>query len=116
MHSQWIVEGVFGELALRFLDKAECLIWLDMDWRYCLSNLLQRGSESSKQLDQEEAEENFRKLLAWASKYWDRDNLRSYKGHKELFDSFKEHKRVLRSRDEVDLLVSDPSILETHDE
>jgi adenylate kinase family enzyme len=112
-NARWIVEGVFGELAVRFLDKAECLIWLDMDWGCCLSNLLQRGSESSKQFDKAEAEVNFRKLLAWASKYWERDNLRSYKGHQELFDSFKGHKRVLRSRDEVDLLVSDPPILET---
>jgi adenylate kinase family enzyme len=112
-NSRWIVEGVFGELALRFLDRAEYLIWLDMDWGYCQSNLMHRGSESSKQLDRDRAEENFRNLLIWASKYWERDNLRSYNGHKEMFVSFKKNKRVLRSKDEVDLLVSDPSVLET---
>ena len=109
---QWLVEGVFGELAARFLDRAECLIWLDVDWEYCHSNLLQRGSESSKQLDKEQAEENFRKLVIWASNYWERVDLRSHKGHKELFDSFNGYKRVLRSRGEVDLLASDQSILE----
>jgi adenylate kinase family enzyme len=110
--SEWIVEGVFGELAARFLDRAECLIWLDMDWACCRSNLLGRGFESSKQLDKAQAEENFRKLLVWASQYWDRDNLRSYTGHKELFDSFKGDKRVLRSRNEVDLLASAPLVLQ----
>jgi adenylate kinase family enzyme len=110
---QWIVEGVFGELAVRFLDRAECLIWLDMDWEYCQANLIHRGSESSQQLDKEQAEENFGKLLLWASQYWTRDNLRSYDGHKGLFDSFKQYKRVLRSRIQVDLLLAAPSILET---
>jgi adenylate kinase family enzyme len=110
---QWIVEGVFGELAQRFLDSAECLIWLDMDWEYCQANLLHRGSESSKQLDKAQADENFGKLLAWASQHWTRHDLRSFDGHKGLFDSFRQHKRILRSRSDMDVLISDPSVLKT---
>ena len=30
----WIVEGVFGELAVRYFDMAEVLIWLDLPWKY----------------------------------------------------------------------------------
>ena len=59
----WIVEGVFGELALQFAENAQHLIWLDMDWDYCKTNLLARGSESGKQLVPVKAEQHFRELL-----------------------------------------------------
>ena len=102
MGSQWIVEGVFGELAIRFVDRADGFFWLNMDWIYCHSNLLQRGSQSSQQLDPELADANFHQLIVWASNYWKRDNLRSYQGHKALFDAFPGAKYLLQSREEVD--------------
>jgi adenylate kinase family enzyme len=101
----WIVEGVFGELAQEFLDRANCLIWLDMGWEYCLSNLLQRGSEANSQLDPNQAEINFRALLEWASHYWDRNDLRSFEGHKQLFNCFSGSKYCLQSRDEVSTFI-----------
>jgi adenylate kinase family enzyme len=52
----WIAEGVFGELAERFVDRAECLIWLDIDWQTCRDRLLQRGSESKRHMDRVESE------------------------------------------------------------
>jgi adenylate kinase family enzyme len=107
--SRWIVEGVFGELAARFLENADALVWLDMEWDTFRNNLLHRGSESSKQLDSESAEANFQKLLVWASEYWIRTDLRSHSGHKELFDTFHGRKWVLHSRSDVDLLIRNPS-------
>lgn len=98
----WIVEGVFGELAQEFLPKADCLLWLDLDWATCSASLLQRGSESSKQLDAYLAEENFNKLLQWASDYWQRQDLRSQRGHAFLFEQFNDKKVCLKTRGEVD--------------
>jgi adenylate kinase family enzyme len=109
---RWIAEGVFGELARRFLEDAEALIWLDMDWAICHSNLLQRGSESDRQPDPQAAEASFQRLLVWASQYWAREDLRSHRGHQAIFDTFPRAKRALRSRAEVDLLIDDPSSLE----
>ena len=109
---QWIAEGVFGELAQRFLEDAEALIWLDMDWETCHRNLLRRGSESAGQSDPESAEASFQRLIAWAGQYWAREDLRSYTGHKEIFDTFRRAKWALRSREEVNLLIWDPSSLE----
>ena len=101
----WIVEGVFGELAQEFLPKADCLIWLDIDWATCSASLLQRGSESSKQLDAQLAEENFNKLLQWASDYWQRQDLRSQRGHASLVEQFSGKKVCLKTRGEVDNFV-----------
>ncbi len=85
----WIVEGVFGELAEMFMVNADQLIWLDLDQAACLTSLRQRGSESSEQLDQASAEANFQKLLTWAAAYWQRDDLRSQLGHARLFAQFR---------------------------
>jgi hypothetical protein len=87
------------------------LIWLDMDWNTCQSNLLGRGSESARQRDPEAAEASFQRLLVWASQYWARDDARSHSGHQVLFETFQGRKWVLRSRDEVDAMIGDPSIL-----
>ncbi len=52
-HNDWIVEGVFGELAKQYFDTAETLIWLDITWDLCRSRLLKRGSESKKNIWEE---------------------------------------------------------------
>ena len=99
--ANWIVEGVFGELAQEFFVNASHLIWLDFDQETCLNSLRRRGSESSEQQDQQSAEENFQKLLTWASAYWQRNDLRSYRGHARLFEEFNGQKVYLQTRDAV---------------
>jgi adenylate kinase family enzyme len=106
MARAWIVEGVFGELAARFLDRAELLIWLDIPWETCRASLLTRGSESSKQLDPATAEANFRQLLVWAEDYWKRTDLRSHSGHARLFSNFAGHKIRFDQRPDVDLYIA----------
>lgn len=106
---QWIIEGVFGELAAHFVENAEGLIWLEMDWDTCQSNLLRRGSESEKQRDPEAAEASFQRLLVWASQYWARDDARSHSGHQALFETFQGRKWTLHSREEVDTMIGDLS-------
>jgi adenylate kinase family enzyme len=102
----WIIEGVFGELAARFLDSAELLLWLDLPWSVCRSGLLQRGSESSKQKDPVCAEASFQSLLRWSSGYWSRTDLRSYSGHQSLFRTYEREKFRFSHRSEVDAFLA----------
>ena len=106
----WIVEGVFGELAQEFLPKADCLLWLDLDWATCSASLLNRESESSQQLDAHLAEEIFNKLLHWAADYWQRQDLRSHRGHASLFEQFNGKKVCLKTRGEVNDFIDSFSI------
>lgn len=105
--SEWIVEGVFGELAGRFLDLADLVIWLDLPWSVCEASLRARGSESSKQRDSIEAEESFRKLIVWSSEYWTRTNGRSHLGHKALFEGFARTKFRFEKRSDVDAFIEE---------
>ena len=48
------------------------------------------------------AEENFEKLLEWASDYWQRETPSPYCGHLSLFEQFSGDKICLQSRKAVD--------------
>ncbi|HIF9210669.1 TPA: AAA family ATPase [Photobacterium damselae] len=102
----WVVEGVFGALAEKLISSADTLIFLDIDWPVCKQSLLSRGSESSKQLDSELAEKNFKELLKWAFEYNSRVSKNSHSYHSQLFDQFVGTKLRFSTREEVDSFVA----------
>lgn len=83
----WIVEGVFGSLAERYLPQSDLLIWLDMDWELCKQRLIQRGSESHH-MGREQSELGLRKLIDWASTYHTRNDDCSFQVHQAIFLRF----------------------------
>lgn len=97
----WVVEGVFGALAEQLLDAADTLLFLDLDWSVCRDSLISRGSESAKQRDAMAAEDNFHKLLVWASEYGQRASKSSRQFHRELFERCQSDKRSFTTRQEV---------------
>lgn len=100
----WIVEGVFGELAELYMDQSDLLVWLDIEWDICRKRLLERGSESKKHMSREQSAEGLRKLVEWASHYYDRSGFCSHSGHRELFDRFRGRKIHARSVAEVNVI------------
>lgn len=99
--ASWIVEGVFGELAARYLGDAGMLIWIDIDWATCRERLLARASESKRHMSREQSEKGLRDLIEWASLYYDRTDGRSWSGHKALFDGFRGDRLSLKSPEDV---------------
>jgi adenylate kinase family enzyme len=97
----WIAEGVFGELAEQFFDRAECLVWLNFDWPTCQARLLKRGSESKKHMGRTQSEQGLKNLVEWASLYYERTNARSFVGHRKLMEAFSGRKVTLKSEEEV---------------
>jgi adenylate kinase family enzyme len=97
----WIAEGVFGELAEQFFDRAGSLVWLDIDWPTCQARLLKRGSESKKHMMRTQSEEGLKNLVEWASRYYERTNARSFAGHRKLMETFPGQKIHLTSEAEV---------------
>ncbi|MFN9069066.1 MAG: AAA family ATPase [Bdellovibrionales bacterium] len=106
LKEKWIMEGVFGDLAATALENATALIFLNKPWDECRSALLERGSESSKQLDPAVAEKNFKELMSWAEAYTQRENSRSLKGHTRLYTDFKGSKFLFQDRQSVADFVS----------
>lgn len=84
----WIAEGVFGNLASRFLIDADVLLWLDIPWQLCKLRLETRGSESKAHMGRVQSDQGLRALLQWAGDYYSRTNSCSLAGHSEIFNSF----------------------------
>lgn len=91
----WIVEGVYGEFIELFLPRLDMLIWLDMSWELCKEALQVRH------LQQPDKVENFDALLAYAEQYWQRDNMRSFAAHQQLYEGFGKKKFRFQTRLEV---------------
>lgn len=88
----WIVEGVFGWLADEVVDRAEALIWLDLQWESCADGLRAREIISGAH-------------WLWAEDYWRRATSSSYAGHASLFLNFCGVKRRFVAREDADALI-----------
>ena len=107
--AQWVVEGVFGDLAARFLKVADELVWLDTPWHLCEARLLARGSESKRHMDREQSHAGLQKLLTWAEAYYARDGDASHQAHQFLFSAFGREKHYLSTGDEITAYLSRPN-------
>ncbi len=103
----WIVEGVFGDLASLVLDRAELLVWLDLDWETCRTSLVRRGFAHPDAAAQAAMAASFDRLLAWGEAYWHRDTHSSHRGHGMIYENFSGAKQQFRSRAAVDAFIAD---------
>ncbi|MEZ9437633.1 P-loop NTPase family protein [Vibrio atlanticus] len=109
----WVVEGVFGALAEQLIVSADMLLFLDLEWSECESSLHARGSESFKQLNEEQAEKNFRELLKWASEYSVRESKSSRQFHQHLYNDFHSTKIRFTTRSQVNDFVVETACSQT---
>jgi adenylate kinase family enzyme len=99
--TDWIVEGIFGDLASQFLSSAQTLIWLDFPWNVCKQRLEARRSGSKLHMGRVQSEQGFRELIRWAEAYYSRSGSCRYDAHLGLFESFTGKR--LRFSTEVDV-------------
>lgn len=105
--SSWIAEGVFGDLAEKYIIDADMLIWLDLEWSVCQRRLRLRGSESKAHMNREQSAAELEKLIGWASDYDARGGMCSYQGHLKLFEQFHGVRIRLQSEAAVSEFISD---------
>ncbi len=100
--TNWVVEGVYGSFAEVLAPRVTQFLWLDIDASFCADSVIQRGFANIPWMDSEA------KINAYL------DHIRSYPKdsgsmsrdyHKKLFNSFQGHKRVLKSRDEINQFI-----------
>lgn len=101
VETDWIVEGVFGDLASQFLSSAQNLIWLDFPWNVCKQRLEGRGSESKAHMGRVQSEQGFRELIRWAEGYYFRSGSCSRTTHLGLFESFTGERILLATEVQV---------------
>lgn len=105
LEDRWIIEGVYDELVALVLDRADGLIWLDLDWATCFQSLQARRRDSAVQHNQG-SEQSFRALIDYAQAYWTRQGPRSFAAQNRLFSEFPLQKRCFHTRGEIDGFIS----------
>jgi adenylate kinase family enzyme len=96
VETDWIVEGVFGDLASQFLSSAQNLIWLDFPWNVCKQRLEGRGSESKAHMGLFESFTGERILLATEVQVQEFLNVATASFQRTVFDSRRSQSLRLR--------------------
>lgn len=97
----WIVEGVYGNLAQQFLPYASTFVWLEIPWSICRRRLEIRGSESKAHMGREQSEAGLRELVQWAETYSSRQGSSGHAANLALFESFNGGRYRLSSESKV---------------
>jgi adenylate kinase family enzyme len=99
--AEWIVEGVYGNLAKLFLPSALTLVWLDLAWSVCKQRLELRGSESKAHMERKQSDQGLRELIRWAEDYCSRQGSSGQAAHLAMFEAFQGERFRLLSEMQV---------------
>ncbi len=94
-HTQWIIEGCYGELVQAASVYCTRLVFLNPGAHICLSNNQQRPWEPHKYASAEQQNAMLANLQAWVAAYYTRDDAWSYAAHRRIYDEFAGDKVVL---------------------
>lgn len=105
IHEQdrWIVEGVYGSMVERLLDRADLLIWLALPWESCRAAVIDREAQRAIKTA---TPKEFEALLAYGAAYDERTNDISREGHQRLFDRFAGRRLRYENREQVNSFIA----------
>jgi len=92
-HSQWIIEGCYGELVSAAAPQCDELVFLNPGRGACLANNRRRPWEPHKYASMEAQDAMLENLQAWVAGYYEGDDDWSYRRHRQIFDAHEGPKR-----------------------
>ncbi len=96
-HSQWIIEGCYGELIEHVSKQCSELIFLDPGVEKCLFNNLSRPWEPHKYPSLEEQNKHFAFLQSWVKSYYSRTDECSHQYHMATYEAHTGKKRLVKT-------------------
>ena len=88
LHPAWVIEGCYGELIRAASAHCTQLVFLNPGIDVCLANNLKWPWEQHKYASLEAQNAMLSQLQEWVSEYNQREDARSYRAHREIFDAF----------------------------
>lgn len=92
-HSEWVVEGCYGDLLEQVVPTATELRFLNPGVEACIRNCRARPWEPEKYPSKEAQDQMLGFLLSWVREYENRSDEYSLARHRQLFQSFPGAKR-----------------------
>jgi len=97
-HSEWVIEGCYGDLLELVLPYASEVRFLNPGVEACIANCRARPWEPEKYPSKEAQDQKLDFLLDWVREYESRADEYSLARHRELFEGFRGSKVELSSR------------------
>jgi hypothetical protein len=97
-HSEWVIEGCYGDLLEQVLPYASEVRFLNPGVEACIANCRARPWEPEKYPSKEAQDQKLDFLLDWVREYESRADEYSLARHRELFEGFRGPKVELSSR------------------
>ena len=94
-HTDWIIEGCYGDLIAAALHWRPLLIFLNPGEAACLRNCRNRPWEPHKYASKEHQDAMLAALLAWVSDYYVRAGDMSLAAHRAVFEAYAGPKREI---------------------
>lgn len=104
-HSDWVIEGCYGDLIEMLLPQASVLVYLNVPVAQCRRNALQRPWEPHKYSSKAAQDANLAMLLDWIESYPRRQDVCSQSAHQVLFQQFRGKKWELIENASPEILV-----------
>lgn len=105
--SNWIVEGVYGDLAEVMLPRLTSLCWLDLDPDFCAESVSRRGFENIPWLDTEAKIQGY---LSHIQSYRKTSGPMSHQFHEHVYNTYPGKKITFKSREAVNAFIGDPKL------
>lgn len=99
-HSNWVIEGCYGELIEAASRAATQLIFMNPGLEVCLAHNRKRPWEPHKYASAAEQDAMLEVLQTWVAEYYTRDDDWSYLAHRRIYDTFAGPRIEYRSQPE----------------
>ena len=96
-HSEWVIEGCYGDLLEQVLPYASEVRFLNPGVEACIANCRARPWEPEKYPSKEAQDQKLDFLLDWVREYETRDDEYGLKRHRQVFERFPGRKREYTS-------------------
>ncbi len=87
-HENWVIEGCYTDLYKIVSSEASQIIFMNLDISLCVENAKNRPWEPHKYESKEAQDKNLKMLLQWIGQYSEREDVCSYKAHKDFYENF----------------------------
>jgi len=93
-HAGWVIEGCYTDLLEVAAPFATEAVFLNLDVEQCVANARNRPWEPHKYESKAAQDANLDMLIAWIRDYAERDDVFSYRTHRDFYERFEGEKRM----------------------
>lgn len=91
----WVIEGCYTDLLQLVEAQSTDIIFMNLPVELCIANAKSRPWEPHKYKTKQAQDDNLTMLIDWIGRYTERDDTFSYSAHKQFYENYSGHKKMV---------------------